>query len=244
MPVSQAHRPWPVPESSWIMKQIWHDLLFAHWPVRPQEIREMIPSGMTLDTFDGFAWIGVVPFRMSGIRLRGLPPIPFTDRFPEINVRTYVTVNGKPGVYFFSLDAANRLAVQTAKTFFHLPYFYAEMECTNEDGIIRYRSRRKNTTETPVAFEGRYKPVSPVFYASQGSWEYWLTERYCLYTTNRKREVVRGDILHLPWPLQQAEADIGLNTMMTAQSIKPSGQKPHLHFSKRLEVWIWPLSPG
>jgi len=116
-----AHRPWPLPERPWIMTQTWHDLLFAHWPVDKERLRAKLPPGIALDLFDGQAWLGVVPFRMSNVAPRGLPALPWVSAFPELNVRTYVTRDGKPGVYFFSLDAANPLAVQTARTLFHLP---------------------------------------------------------------------------------------------------------------------------
>jgi uncharacterized protein YqjF (DUF2071 family) len=122
-----SHRPWPLPKLPWIMKQKWHDLLFAHWPVPAEQLRSFVPEALPLDTFEGTAWIAVVPFSMSGIRLRGLPPVPGTSRFPELNVRTYITLGGKPGVYFFSLDAANALAVWGARRFYNLAYYLAEL---------------------------------------------------------------------------------------------------------------------
>src|SRR5688500_15722341 len=125
--LAQAHRPWPVPPSPWIMTQTWSKLLFAHWPVPPEQIRPLLPPSVTLDTFDGQAWVGVVPFDIPNIRPRFLPPIPTMAHFLELNVRTYVTRDGKPGVWFFSLDAASRLAVEGARLAFHLPYFNAQM---------------------------------------------------------------------------------------------------------------------
>src|SRR5437867_5100192 len=120
-----SHRPWPLPSRPWVTTMRWHDLLFLHWPVRPEIIRPLIPNGLELDTFDGAAWIGVVPFRMTGVRLRWLPPLPGISAFPELNVRTYVRVRDRPGVYFFSLDAGSRTAVAMARAWFHLPYFHA-----------------------------------------------------------------------------------------------------------------------
>src|SRR4029434_453282 len=125
---STSHRPWPLPRGPWIMAQTWHDLLFAHWPIPPEIMRALVPPQLTLDLFDGQCWLGIVPFWMSGVRGRGLPAIPGLSRFPELNVRTYVTLGKKPGVYFFSLDAANIPAVCAARTFYHLPYFYASMK--------------------------------------------------------------------------------------------------------------------
>lgn len=222
------------------MKQTWHDLLFAHWPLRPAELTALIPPELTLDTFDGRGWIGVVPFRMSGIRARGLLPLPWLSRFAELNVRTYVTHSGKPGVYFFSLDAANRAAVWAARRFFHLPYFAAAMSTREQAGVIHYASRRK---QTPAEFRGNYQPVGPVRRSEKNSLEIFLTERYCLYTV-RGRQVYRCDIHHLPWPLQDAEAKLALNTMCEAAGISLPATAPLLHFARQLDVLIWPLRPA
>src|SRR5262245_10075958 len=121
------HRPWPLPGRPWVMAMRWHDLLFAHWPVDPAVLRPLIPASLQIDTYDGQAWIGVVPFRMTGVRPRFVPPLPGLSAFAEINVRTYVTIEQKPGVWFFSLDAANRLAVWAARLSYHLPYCFARI---------------------------------------------------------------------------------------------------------------------
>src|SRR6266568_4326072 len=140
-----AHRPWPLPVGPWVMAQRWHDLLFAHWPVPAAELQHHIPTPLTIDTFNGQAWLAVVPFRMSGVRLRGTPAVPWLSAFPELNVRTYVKCEGRPGVWFFSLDAGNPLAVAIARAWFHLPYFRARMRCSNRDGWIEYDSQRART---------------------------------------------------------------------------------------------------
>ncbi|MDQ1912337.1 DUF2071 domain-containing protein [Paenibacillus sp. GD4] len=233
------HRPWPVPDLPWIMKQTWNDLLFAHWPIRPEALRRLVPGSLPIDTYDGWGWIGVVPFDMTGIRMRGMPPIPLTDRFPELNVRTYVTIDGKPGVYFFSLDAANWLAVKLARAFYHLPYIYARMEVKRRREIISYKSVRANGA--PGAFQAAYRPISDAFLASPGSIEEWLTERYCLYTLNGSGQPCRCDILHPPWPLRLAEAEFFMNTMTSAQGIAVEETKPLLHFASTIDVRIWPL---
>ena len=219
------------------MMQIWHDLLFAHWPLPPTALRHLVPSQLALDTCDGECWIGVVPFRMSGIRGRGLPAVPGLSRFPELNVRTYVTHGGKPGVYFFSLDAANLPAVWTARKFYHLPYFYAEMSCEDRDGIIHYSSRRHHG---PAEFRGSYRPVSEVQPSEKGSLAHFLTERYCLYTTHGG-QLHRGEIHHLPWPLQSAEALLEVNTVAAAAGIPLPETAPSLLFARRLEALIWAL---
>jgi len=174
---------------------------------------------------------------MSGVRARWLPAIAGTSCFPELNVRTYVECGGKPGVYFFSLDAANGLAVRAARRFFHLPYFHAEMRSKDQAGEIGYSCRRRNAQ---AEFRGCYRPLAPVDVRMSGTLEHWLTERYCLYTTVNGK-VYRGDIHHAPWPLQEASAEIEVNTMAAAAGIDLPDTGPLLHFAKRLDVLIWPL---
>ncbi len=234
---SIAHRPWPLPAGPWVMKQIWHDLLFAHWPLAPNVMRPLVPPQLTLDLFDGQCWVGVVPFHMSGIRARTLPPLPGLSRFPELNVRTYVTHGDQPGVYFFSLDAANLPAVWAARAFYHLPYFQASMSSLDRDGSINYSSRRRHAS---AEFRGTYRPTAEIRLRNKGSLEHWLTERYCLYTTHRDH-VYRGEIQHQPWPLQNAEAEIETNTVAAPAGISLPHVPPSLLFARQLEVLIWPL---
>lgn len=208
------------------MHQAWHDLLFAHWPVR--ELKVPLP----LDRFDGRAWIGVVPFRMSGIRPRALPAAPWMSDFPEINVRTYVTLDDKPGVWFFSLDVPNALAVMVARRFFRLPYFQARVECTRIGDGVDYHMRR---IAPPAEFAARYHPIGPPFEAEPGSLEHFLTERYCLYTSDRRGRVYRADVEHPPWPLQAAAAEIEVNTLHRGTG------EPLLHFARRVDVKVGPL---
>jgi uncharacterized protein YqjF (DUF2071 family) len=174
---------------------------------------------------------------MSGIRGRLMPPLPGVSALPELNVRTYVTYGGKPGVYFFSLDAASRLAVWGARTLYKLPYFFARMHVEDRNGWINYRSSRTNS---PARFCGRYRPLSPVQYRASGSLEHWLTERYCLYTVSHGR-IYRSEIHHPQWPLQNADAEIQSNTMAAAAGMELPSEIPLLHFSKKLDVLIWPL---
>ena len=220
------------------MVQIWHDLLFAHWPIPPEVMRQHVPAELPLDVFDGQAWIGIVPFHMSDVRPRWVPPVPGLSRFPELNVRTYVTLDNKPGIYFFSLDAANLPAVWAARTFYHLPYFHAKMRVHVAGDDITYSSRR---LQGKAELEGNYQPVTPVRLRERESLEYWLTERYCLYTLHRG-QVYRCEIQHRPWPLQDASAHFQKNTMAAAADIVLPNANPLLHFSKRQEVLIWPLT--
>lgn len=219
------------------MKQIWHDLLFAHWPLPPAVLWPLVPSQLALDIFDGECWVGVVPFRMSGIHARALPPLPGLSRFPELNVRTYVMHGGKPGVYFFSLDAANLPAVWAARAFYHLPYFHANMTSHEHGGSIHYASRRH---QDGAEFRGSYRPTGEVRAREKGSIEHWLTERYCLYTVHRG-QLYRGEIHHLPWLLQDAEAEFETNTVAAAAGIVLPASKPLLHFARRQDVLIWLL---
>jgi len=235
-----AHRPWGLPHGPWIMKQEWHDLLFAHWVVPAEVLRPLIPPALEIDTFGGQAWLGVVPFRMSGVRMRGVPAIPGLSRFPELNVRTYVARDGKPGVWFFSLDAVNAVAVWGARKLFHLPYFLAEMSCAENSGWTRYQSGRKDHRGLAASLRARYRAIGDVFQAAPGSIEHFLAERYCLYTADKKGHIIRCEIHHPPWPLQMAEAALQENTMAAAAGITINELKPKLlHFSRRQEVVVW-----
>jgi uncharacterized protein YqjF (DUF2071 family) len=235
------HRPWPMPARPWMMQQKWHDLLFMHWPVEPGALRPLIPDRIEIETHDGSAWVGVVPFRMSGIRLRGFIPIPGTVAFPELNVRTYVRVGGKPGVWFFSLDAASALAVSAARRWFHLPYFNAQMNLgESAEGNVRYRSHRTHRGAAPAEFRARYRPIGESFRARPGTLDYFLTERFCLYAGDKHR-VFRGDIHHEPWSLQPGEADTEANTVAAAAGIVLPPTNPVLHFARNQDVKIWSL---
>jgi uncharacterized protein YqjF (DUF2071 family) len=236
-----AHRPWPLPRRPWVMAMQWHDLLFMHWPVPPAVMHALIPLALALETFDGAAWLGITPFRMAGARPRWVPPLPWLSAFPELNVRTYVTAEGKPGVWFFSLDASNPLAVRGARTLFHLPYYDAAMTAECDGGVVRYTSRRTHRDAPSAAFAGRYRPSGPVYHAAVDSLEYWLTERYCLYAADRRGRVWRGDIHHARWPLQPAEADIACNTMAEPLRLSLPPGAPLLHFAPRLDVVAWAL---
>ena len=226
----------------WVMSMRWHDLLFMHWPVKPEALRHLIPSALELDTFDGKAWLGVVPFRMSRVRARWTPPIPWLSGFPELNVRTYVKGPGKPGVWFFSLDAARKLAVRAARWSYHLPYYDAKMSVRRARDEVRYRSTRTHRGAAPAQFIGRYQPIGPVYRSKDDSIDAFVTERYCLYAA-AERELYRGDIHHARWPLQEAEAEIETNTMLDPLGLKLPQGNPLLHFARRLDVVAWRLVP-
>lgn len=222
------------------MRQSWRDLLFAHWPVPASKLRALVPPTVSIQEFDGTSWVGVVPFRMEGVMARPLPDLPGVSAFAELNLRLYVEVDGKPGVWFVSLDAANGLAVWAARRFFHLPYFRADMEAREVGGRIHYLSVRRGAGPR-VAFRGSYGPVSDVAEARTGTLEHFLTERYCLYTQGGSGAILRANIHHAPWPLQTATAEIDENTIGSAQGIELAGPPALLHFSRRLDVVVWPI---
>jgi uncharacterized protein YqjF (DUF2071 family) len=235
------HRPWPMPASPWIMTQSWHDLLFAHWAVDPAVLRKRVPPQLPLDLFDGRAWIGIVPFHMTNVAPRAIPAIPWVSSFPELNVRTYVRVGDKPGVFFFSLDAANPFAVGVAHTLFDLPYYTATMNVEERDGTIRYSSQRTSAKSAGADLVATYWPNGSVFNAKPGSREYFLTERYCLYTVDEQGRVHRLEIHHPPWPLQAAEAVFEVNTMTRPIQINLPDDKPLLQFAKRQDIVAFPM---
>lgn len=240
-----SHRPWPLAEGPWAMAQSWHDLLFAHWPIPVEIMRAQVPPQLALDTYDDTAWLGIVPFRMSGVRPRNLPALPWLSAFPELNVRTYVKTRSadqpRPGVYFFSLDAANPIAVSLARNLFRLPYFNADMALTETTNTFQYHSIRTHQGVPQAKFEASYEPAGDVALAVPGTLTHWLTERYSLYTVGRDDESLIGEIHHDPWPLQPAEAQFEVNDMAAAAGFQLPDTTPLLHFARRLDVLVWPL---
>ncbi len=240
---SAEHRPWRLPERSWAMTMSWCDLLFAHWQVPVGTLRELLPGCLEIDTYEGRAYLGVVPFRMEAVGPRGLGwlpgHLPSPRAFPELNVRTYVRVGDRPGVVFFSLDATSALAVWGARRFFHLPYFRAAITCHNEGDTVRYESRRNDSRTGPGDWRGRYRPTGEVYHAEPGTLEHWLTERYCLYAVDPRGRAHRGEVHHSPWPLQPAEAEIEINTVAEAHGLDLQGAPELLHFARRIDVVAW-----
>ena len=217
----------------WNLHMEWNDLLFLHWAVPVSLIRPLIPKELEIDTWNGAAWIGIVPFTMANVYRKGRVEIPIGASFPELNVRTYVTHGGKPGVWFFSLDAGSLLTVVGARVTFGLPYYFAKMSSVSNGDKVHYRSIRHFSE---CQFEAEYRPISEVRQAKEGSHEYWLAERYRLYTKLPWGRVARAEIKHSPWPLQDAEFTILSNTMCPMIG---EGTTPIAHFAKHLEVVSW-----
>ena len=223
-----------------LMRQYWGKLLFMHWALDAELLRPLIPSQLSIDTYDGQAWIGVVPFTMWGIRASFLPPIPGASAFHELNLRTYVHYNGIPGVWFFSLDAANKPAVWGARTFFHLPYFNAEMSLTQEGNSIKYHSIRKDDRGAPAQLDAEWTMGEPLAQARPDSLGFFLTERYCLYSYHRA-QLYRSRIFHQPWPLRSATLDGYQSTMVESLGIQERKGEAVLHYAESTGVNIWPL---
>lgn len=223
-----------------MMTQSWHNLLFAHWPIDRDRLRALIPAGIDLDVHDGRAWLGIVPFEMTNVAPRGLPPLPWVSAFPELNVRTYVVRDGKPGVYFFSLDAANPIAVAAARALFHLPYYSAKMHVETADGWVHYESCRTSNARR-ATLSCRYRATGGITEPASGTLEYFLTERYCLYVVDGGSRVRRLEIHHRPWRLQPAELEVFTNTMAEAAGISLPSMTPVLHFSGRQDMVAFPI---
>ena len=239
-----AHRPLPIPRRPWAMQQRWNNLLFAHWPMPAATVEATLPPGLVVDTFDGSAWLGIVPFGMDRIHLRGLPSVPGARAFPELNLRTYVRERGtnRTGVYFYSLDASNPLAVSVARAVFHLPYFWASMRMrvSEEPGCspqVEYTSRRLLTRHS-AHFRAHYRGLGRM---AQGPIEQFLTARYALYTATGSGRLLRGDIHHMPWPLEHAEAEFEVNRLPAAHGFRLPDTAPVLHYSRELLVYVWTL---
>jgi uncharacterized protein YqjF (DUF2071 family) len=221
----------------WLMAQTWEQLLFAHWPMPADHLRYVVPPQLEIDTFADQAWLGVVAFEISRIHLRGLPAVPGLARFPEVNLRTYVRYNGRPGVLFLSLHCPNRLAMAIARPWFRLPYHYADVCHAHDGDAVDFASR----SPTGASFVARYCPASAPCAAPPDSLEAWLTERYCYYTVAADGRVYRCDIDHTSWRLARAEAEIHTNTLAAPFRLDLPRTPPLLHCAGRTDAHIWPL---
>lgn len=236
------NEPPPRPAGRVVQRHRWAEILFLHWMVDPSLLRPMLPPGLTLDLYEGRAYVGVIPFTMTGVRPVWAPPFPPLSDFHETNVRTYVHREGRdPGVWFFSLDAANSLAVRIARTFWNLPYHRARMELRKEGDTISYRTERLWPGPLPAGCTVKYRSIAPVAIAQPGSLEYFLTERYCLYSYNKGR-LYRGPVHHPPFPLQRAEAWDLQENLLEAAGIPRSEDPPLAYYAKELRVDIFGLT--
>jgi uncharacterized protein len=238
-PPSADHRPWPLPDSPWVMAQAWQNALFAHWPLKPAALRRFVPPGVALDLFDGVAWLGITAFVVAGARIRGVPALPYVSTFAEVNVRTYVTRDDKPGVLFLSLDAASVAAVLGARAWFRLPYFCAAGEAEPRAGWRWFSSRRQHPGAVGARFSARYRGADRRRLPGGERLTRWLVERYCLYC-GADGTLLRAEIHHAPWPIEPAEAEIADNTLGQAHGLGLDEPTPLLHFSPGVDAVIWP----
>ncbi|EKN71035.1 hypothetical protein BABA_02632 [Neobacillus bataviensis LMG 21833] len=234
-----GHRSWPLPSKYWIIRQSWRNLLFLHWPIPLEKLRPHIPSSLQIDTFNSYAWVGVILFVIEGIYPRGISSVSLTSKFPEVNVRTYVTYDGKPGIYFLSIDVENWASLRIAKRWYRLPYHSAQISFRKEGQAFHMHSIRKGNANTPISFKGKYVPVAKVYFPKEGTLDHWLTERYCLYSSNNGVNIYCGEINHRSWPLQNVETEIYHNTLFTPYQFELSDEKPIVHFSKGLDTIFW-----
>ena len=233
------HRLWPLPNRPWRVRQNWIDLTFLHWRVESNKLRGLLPNGLELDEYEGQAWLGVVPFRMSGVRFRGVPPIPGLSSFPEINVRTYVRCGDKRGIFFFSLDTNSSFTVRYGRRSFHVPYFLAESSILSVGSGWHYQSQRTHLEAPPAEFNITSEPMGQVCRADEGSLLYFLTERYCFYSSPLSGQILRCDVHHLPWPIQDAQVETKRLSGIASLGV-PEGKPPELaHFSAGVRVVGW-----
>lgn len=228
-----AHRPWPLPQREWRWRQSWLDLAFIHYRADAKQLTALLPPALRLQEFDGSAWVGLVPFRMAGVMRRPLPDIPYFSSFPELNLRTYVEFEGKAGVWFFSLDADSWPVVFGGRKFYGLPYFSAAMRQAPAAGWHTFSSVRR---KGEARFNARYRPVGDIFFPEDGTFEYWASERYCLYSWSARRGIDRVEVHHAPWPLQRAEVVIDECGILAAAGITPMNGEPVCHFSSGVHV--------
>ncbi|WP_010651685.1 YqjF family protein [Oceanobacillus massiliensis] len=231
------HRPFPVPSKRWILRQRWRNVSFMHWAVQPKHLRPFIPDRLTIDTYHSQAWIGILVFDMESIHFRGLPKLSLTPRFSEVNVRTYVTYNGVPGIYFLSIDVDNWASSKIAKRWYRLPYHDAAI--ANEPALHTYHYESIRRKQTYLKAEGSVTPISEIYHSEKKSLDYWLTERYRLYTA-QKSALYEADIHHKPWPLQKAEANISRNSHLSRLKIDVNPFSPTVvHFSQGVDTLFW-----
>lgn len=233
-----AQRPYPLPTEPWAMTQVWDHLLFCHWPVPVEILREHVPTILNIDLFEGQAWIGIIPFEVNNMRVRGMPKIPLLNSYLELNVRTYVTYKNTPGVYFFSLDVDKLQMVLAAKIGSLLPYRKAIMELDVKDDHTCFRSNLDDVEKEHFAL--RYRALTEPYLPDETSLHYWLFERYCFFLVKYKN-LYRGDIHHDRWRVSGAEVDIQSNSMAAFLPRKYLEPKPLAHLSMKKQVFGWKL---
>ena len=234
-----GHRADAPPARRWVQLQSWRKLLFAHWPVPAAALRPHVPTELEIEEFDGTAWLGVVPFRITDMRLRWLPALPGLASMNELNLRTYVSHRGRPGVWFFSLDATSALGVAGGRTWYALPYFRARMSLHEAAGDVVVAHERTHRGAHPSRFAARYRATGPAAPAARGTLAHFLTERYRLFARDRRGVLWRAEIHHGPWPLQEARAELEAQAVAATLGVALPAVAPHLAYAERQDTQIW-----
>ncbi|MGD9854429.1 MAG: YqjF family protein [Planctomycetaceae bacterium] len=228
------------------MYHSWRDLLFLHWRTDAAAVQASLPTGLTVDTFEGQAWIGLVPFFMRNIRPWWLPSLPGLSNFQELNCRTYVIdAHGTPGVWFYSLDANSRLTVWGARAFYHLPYHLARMtyECDEERSRVDFRSHRRGIPRH-AASRFVYEPREEPSVCTPGTLEFFLIERYVLFAKRHDGELFYGQVHHAPYAVSPANVEVCDDSLLDLNGFHRTGRPPdHALFSRGVDVVVFPLTP-
>ncbi|MFB6072942.1 MAG: YqjF family protein [Halobacterium sp.] len=217
-----------------VLSMRWRDVLVASWPVDPDRVDDRLPDGVSVDTFDGRAWLSVVPFVMADVRPRGVPAR-FGATFGELNLRTYVTAGGRPGVYFFNLDATDPVGVRIARALFRLPYYDADMTVERRGDRVDFESERTHGGAPDCEFAASYAPVGDPEPAADGSLAAFLLERYRFFVAGRNA-VYRGEVHHDPWRLAPAEFAVERNDLFAANGFEHPDGTPHVLYSPGVDV--------
>jgi uncharacterized protein YqjF (DUF2071 family) len=235
-----AHRPWPPPRRLWLWSQGWRDLLFCHWAVPVEAIRAHVPRSLEIDVMDGSAWVSLVAFRMARVRPRWFPPFPPVSNFLELNLRTYVRKDDKPGVLFLSIHANKRLAVHVARWFSPLPYVFARMTLSPCDDGLQFHCVSR---QGGVNFAAHYTPASKVYMARRDPLSEWLLERYRLYAGTRSGGLIHNEVHHDPWEVQDVVLKISSNTLGRSIGLDLCPTPYRSHFSSGVDALAWSFEP-
>ncbi len=240
---SLDHRPWPLPERPWLLAETFGDVLLAHWRVPALDLERLVPTPLALDLFDGEAWLGISAARVGGVRLRGTLPVPRLSSFLQLAVQTYVTAEGRPGIFPFSLDASSALVAEVTRRIYGLPLHRARMSAERRGEELRFSSIRRGSPAPPIVFDAGYRAGGPAITAEDGSLEHFLVERYRVYAVDLGGALLAAELHGLPWSLRPAEAEIGLNTL-EPPGLKLGEEPAALHLADRHDLLVWPLEPA